>query len=156
MLKVISGGQTGADRGGLDAAIRLGIEHGGWCPKGRIAEDGVIPAKYKLQEMPSACYKARTKANVIDAEITLIFSYGLLTGGSEYTKNCCLKYNKDKIILDLKNYEGWPYTKISDIIIPAMEKDYYIINVAGNRESKAPGIQNAVDQIMFWVLRGIS
>lgn len=153
MIKVISGGQTGADRGGLDAAIALGIEHGGWCPKGRIAEDGRIPVKYQLQEMPTASYNERTKANVIDSEITLIFYQGVLNGGSRYTKDCCLKYNKDKIILNLKDYEGWTYRKIADIIIPALEKQFLIINVAGNRESKAPGIHEAVKQIMHFVLK---
>ena len=66
--KIISGGQTGADRGGLDAAIELEIPYGGWCPKGRLSEDGVIPNKYKLNEMPSKDYLKRTEQNVIDAE----------------------------------------------------------------------------------------
>lgn len=73
ITKIISGGQTGADRGGLDAAIHCGIPHGGWCPKGRIAEDGVIPADYYLNEMASPEYLPRTKANVVDSDATVIF-----------------------------------------------------------------------------------
>jgi hypothetical protein len=65
--RIISGGQTGADRGGLTAAIKLGIPHGGWCPKGRRAEDGQVPACYHLEETGSSSYQARTKRNVLEA-----------------------------------------------------------------------------------------
>lgn len=51
IIKIVSGGQTGADRGGLDTAIHCDLSHGGWCPKGRIAEDGVVPVEYSLHEM---------------------------------------------------------------------------------------------------------
>jgi hypothetical protein len=60
--RIISGGQTGADRAALDFAIANGIAHGGWCPKGRKAENGVIPAKYALQETPSAAYLQRNES----------------------------------------------------------------------------------------------
>ena len=62
--KIISGGQTGVDRAALDAAISLGLEHGGFCPKGRIAEDGIIPVEYKMDEMDTEEYFARTMKNV--------------------------------------------------------------------------------------------
>jgi Circularly permutated YpsA SLOG family len=82
-LKIVSGGQTGADRAGLDWAIKNGIQHGGWCPKGRRAEDGPIDAKYQLQETPSSNYPQRTEWNVRDSDGTMIFSIGeYLTGGS--------------------------------------------------------------------------
>ena len=71
IIKIVSGGQTGADRGGLEAAIYCGVPHGGWCPKGRKAEDGHIPGKYNLREMDTADYLARTKANVLDAACDL-------------------------------------------------------------------------------------
>jgi len=67
ITKIVSGGQTGADQGGLDAALYCSIPHGGWCPKGRKSENGIIPAKYQLQEMPSPDYLVRTKANVVDS-----------------------------------------------------------------------------------------
>lgn len=66
ITRIVSGGQTGADRAGLDAAIHCRLPHGGWCPKGRRAEDGTIPAKYQLRETPSKDYLARTEANVVD------------------------------------------------------------------------------------------
>lgn len=80
--KIISGGQTGADRAALDAAIKLEIPHGGWVPKGRKAEDGVIPEKYQLQEMPTAKYPERTENNVLHSDATLILTHGPLARGS--------------------------------------------------------------------------
>ncbi len=82
ITKIISGGQTGADRGGLDAAIHCDLPHGGWCPKGRRAEDGINSAEYHLNEMVSSEYLPRTKANVFDSDATLIITYGPLKGGS--------------------------------------------------------------------------
>ena len=72
ITKIISGGQTGADRGGLDAAMHCDWPHGGWCPKGRKAEDGVIPVEYHLTEMLTSAYLPRTQANVIDSDATVI------------------------------------------------------------------------------------
>jgi predicted Rossmann-fold nucleotide-binding protein len=73
-LTIISGGQTGADRAALDWALQHGIPHGGSCPRGRLAEDGVIPTRYQLQELPSPEYAARTERDVLDADGTVIFS----------------------------------------------------------------------------------
>ena len=81
--KIISGGQTGADRAALDVAIELGIPHGGWIPKGRKTEAGPLSAKYRLQEMPTSDYPKRTEQNVIDSDGTMIVCHGPLTGGSE-------------------------------------------------------------------------
>jgi hypothetical protein len=78
--KIISGGQTGADRAALDVALKFDIPHGGWIPKGRKAEDGPLPEQYQLQEMPTASYPKRTEQNVIDSDGTLIISRGKLTG----------------------------------------------------------------------------
>lgn len=85
ITKIVSGGQTGADRGALEAAIYCDLPHGGWCPKGRKAEDGIIPDKYLLQEIASADYIKRTEANVVDSDATLVFTYGHATGGSMRT-----------------------------------------------------------------------
>jgi len=85
LQKIISGGQTGADRAALDFAIGFDIPHGGWIPKGRKTEDGVLPDKYKLKEMPTASYPKRTEKNVLDSDGTLILSHGKLTGGSALT-----------------------------------------------------------------------
>ena len=82
MLKIISGGQTGVDRAALDAAINKQLEHGGWCPRGRLAEDGYINDKYKLQQTRSANYSVRTRKNVEIADGTLIIYQRQLSGGS--------------------------------------------------------------------------
>jgi len=74
ITKFISGGQTGADRGGLDAAIHCDLPHGGWCPKGRKTEDGAIPVESHLNEMLAPAYLPRPPANVIDSDVTVIFT----------------------------------------------------------------------------------
>ncbi len=74
--KIMSGGQTGADRAALDFAIGHGIKHGGWCPKGRRAEDGAIDARYQLKETPSANFVQRTEWNTRDSDGTVVFSIG--------------------------------------------------------------------------------
>ena len=101
IAKIISGGQTGADRGGLHAAIEAGVRHGGWCPKGRKAEDGVIPAKYRLVEHESADYVARTEANVIDSHCTVVFALGKPTGGSKKTVALAEKHQRPYLCVDL-------------------------------------------------------
>ena len=78
--KIISGGQTGADQAGLEAAIELGIAHGGWIPKGRKTEDGPLPAKYKLKEMGTTSYPKRTEQNILDSEGTVIYNVGKQQG----------------------------------------------------------------------------
>jgi hypothetical protein len=99
--KIVSGGQTGADRGGLDAAIELGIPHGGWCPKGRKAEDGAIPLTYDLTETGSADYRVRTEKNVLDSDATAIFTCGELSGGSKLTADLAEKHGKPWIHIDI-------------------------------------------------------
>jgi hypothetical protein len=100
--KIVSGGQTGADRGGLDAAIQLGIPHGGWCPKGRKAEDGVIPAIYLLVETDSADYRIRTEKNVVDSDATAVFTSGELSGGSKLTADFAEMHGKPWRHIDLR------------------------------------------------------
>jgi hypothetical protein len=101
ITKIISGGQTGADVAGLDAAIKQGIPHGGWIPKGRLTEDGPLPEKYQLQEMPTASYPKRTAQNVIDSDGTAIFTHGALTGGSALTRKIALQRGKPWMHIDL-------------------------------------------------------
>ena len=165
ITKIISGGQTGADRGGLDAAIYCDWPHGGWCPKGRKAEDGMIPTKYHLTEMSSAKYLTRTQANVIDSDATVIFTYGSLTGGSLKTATYAHHLEKPWHEVDLSRIT--PKNAINEIMLWLVGdeelKDYdeyvafpppleCILNVAGSRESQAPGIQETVYQLMVDVL----
>src|SRR6266496_3086201 len=93
--KIISGGQTGADRAALDFAIGRGIAHGGYCPRGRVAEDGMIPERYQLRETPSSDYAPRTEWNVRDSDGTVVLSIQeRLDGGSKKTVHCAQQYEK--------------------------------------------------------------
>jgi len=148
IIKIVSGGQTGADRGGLDAAIYCKIPHGGWCPNGRKAVDGVIPDKYQLQETASSDYLHRNEANVTDSDATLIFSYGPLEGGSLRTAEFAKKHNKPWLHVDLERDSA---IKVVEWLKSKFLKQC-VLNVAGSRESKAPGIQEKVMAIMVDVL----
>jgi hypothetical protein len=100
--KIVSGGQTGADRGGWEAAIYCSLPYGGWIPQGRKAEDGIIPAKYSgLQETGSSDYPSRTEANVVDSDATLVFTYGTPTGGSKQTVELALKHKRPFLAVNL-------------------------------------------------------
>ena len=119
--KIISGAQSGVDRAALDFALKFNIPHGGWIPKGRLAEDGPLPDKYQLQEMPTSSYPKRTEQNVIDSDGTLIFSRGKPTGGTEYTRKMVLKHKKQLVHIDLNlktSYDAAYRNFIIDRILP--------------------------------------
>ena len=99
--KIISGGQTGADRAALDVAINLKIPHSGGIPKGRITEDGTLPEIYYLQEMPTGSYPKRTEQNVIDSDGTVIFTRGKQIGETSYTRKIIRKHKKHGFHIDL-------------------------------------------------------
>ena len=168
IARIVSGGQTGADRGGLEAALYCDLPHGGWCPKGRKAEDGRIPAKYTLQEMTTADYLARTEANVVDSDATIVFTEKGATGGSLRTLEFCQKHGKPWHHVSLATTRREKAVK--DIVAwlagdPAFNdyEDYEarppadcVLNVAGSRESKAPGIADTVEAIMVDVLIAVN
>jgi len=106
IVKIVSGGQTGVDRAALDAAIHCGIPHGGWCPKGRRAEDGRIPDRYLLRETVSADYAARTEANVVDSDATLVLAPGPPVGGTALAVDCCIRHRKPWLHVDFKASAG--------------------------------------------------
>src|SRR5437899_3195627 len=99
-LKIISGGQTGVDRGALDAALALQVECGGWCPAGRLAEDGTIPKRYPVMELANAGYAERTARNVADSDGTLVISNGVPLGGTGETVDRCIEMQKPHLIID--------------------------------------------------------
>jgi hypothetical protein len=99
--RIISGGQTGADRAALDFAIKVGLPHGGWVPKGRLAEDGSIPGRYHLTEMPSKSFPKRTEKNVVDSDGTLVVSHKKLTGGSRYAIDMAVMHSKPWLHVNL-------------------------------------------------------
>jgi hypothetical protein len=144
ITKIVSGGQSGADQGGLDAALYCSIPHGGWCPKGRKSENGIIPAKYQLQEMPSADYLARTKANVVDSDATIIFTYGELDGGSLKTAQFAIKFRKPHLHVDLEKVTRPESIQAVVKWLHESCPGECILNVAGSRTSKAPDIQQSV------------
>jgi hypothetical protein len=145
----MSGGQTGVDRAALDVAIALGIPHGGWCPQGRRAEDGVIPTDYALVEHASADYAARTEANVADADATLILARGPLAGGTALTRDFARRLQKPFLIVDLgtgpdpKGAREWLAGHAVDVL-----------NVAGPRESQRPGIGDEARAFLHELLAG--
>lgn len=136
VLRIVSGGQTGVDRGALDAAIELHIEHGGWCPRGRLAEDGAIPPGYRLAETESAEYPVRTERNVVDSDGTLILYRDRLVGGTQLTRRLAAKHGKPSFHVDLSESADLP-----QVHSWLAENDIHVLNVAGPRESSSPGIQ---------------
>jgi len=144
--KIVSGGQTGVDRAGLAAAMSFGIPTGGWAPKGRIAEDGVIPEEfYSLKEYPKSGYRARTRANVEDSDATLILADTLpLAGGTALTAEWAAKVGRPCKAVCLADADAveqirdWMLS-LEGTVRPG-QSDKIVLNVAGPRESKSPGI----------------
>jgi hypothetical protein len=142
-MKIISGGQTGVDRGALDAAVALGIEHGGWCPLGRLAEDGRIPDRYRLRETETSDYPERTERNVLEADATLILCRGPLSGGTELTRRLAQSHGRPCRVVDL---EGTP--PVAPVRRWLAEQQVSVLNVAGPRESQSPGIAAAAREFI--------
>ncbi|QDU61107.1 Putative molybdenum carrier [Planctomycetes bacterium Pan216] len=134
LRKIVSGGQTGVDRAALEAAIALNIAHGGWCPKGRRAEDGTVPSRYELVEADSRDYAVRTERNVVDSDGTLIVAPGELSGGTALTAKLCRNHEKPLLVLSLEEpaagerFPTW-----------LAESSIEVLNVAGPRESEVEG-----------------
>ena len=146
LQKIISGGQTGADRAALDFAIRHGIPHGGWCPHGRQAEDGLIDARYQLVETPSDNPAQRTEWNVRDSDATLIVSISQkLAGGSLKTLEFARAQNKPNLHL-CREADG---TSAPGKLASFLKKhDVKVLNVAGSRAKEEPEVGTVVTQIM--------
>ncbi|MDT8323959.1 MAG: putative molybdenum carrier protein [Bacteroidota bacterium] len=135
-IRIMSGGQTGVDRAALDVAGKLGLARGGWCPKGRLAEDGVIDASYPLVETPSASYEQRTMWNVRDADATLIIAaHAPLTGGTRYTRTVAEGLRKPQLVVVLEEQASLAMTAEW-----LRRHEVRVLNVAGPRESGQPGI----------------
>ncbi len=134
ITKIISGGQTGVDRAALDVAIELELPCGGWCPRGRLAEDGTVPDRYPLQETRSAEYAERTERNVIDSDGTLIIATRPLTGGTALTVELAHRRDKPCFIVDLQDTPD-----VGTIVTWLQHQQIETLNIAGPRESKHPG-----------------
>jgi len=144
--RIISGGQTGADRASLDLAMRLDIPHGGWIPKGRLTEEGPLPARYKLKEMPTASYPERTEKNVLDADGTLIVSHGKLTGGSALTRAVAIRNDRPWLHVDLDGMAA--FEAVRTVVDWIERSEIEVLNVAGPRASEDPGIYRATMDLL--------
>lgn len=147
--QLIAGGQTGVERAALDAAINAGVAIGGWCPKTRKAEDGVIPEMYPLTETFVAEYDQRTEWNVRDSDGTLTIIWGTINGGSKLTKNCCDHYQKPFLIVDLNE----PNTNFDTIVEWLTENKIRVLHVEGPRESHCEGIYEIAKLFISELLR---
>ena len=152
--KIISGGQTGVDQGALDFALENGIPCGGWCPLGRLCETGRIPDRYPVTEVSSDDYNYRTRQNILNSDGTLIIIRGdLKEPGTGLTKTLCEQYGKPVLILDIdkpvmkeslrKKFRTWISTS-----------NIRILNIAGNRESSSPGIQEETRELVELIISG--
>ena len=148
--KIISGGQTGADQGTLDAAMKYSYPYGGWIPKGRLTENGPLPDEYKLKEMPTTNYPARTEKNVLASDGTVIITHGKLTGGSALTKK--LAKNHERPYLHINLNETPAFLASSEINAWINENNIEILNVAGSRASKDPRIYEETKYIIQGVI----
>ena len=158
-LKIVSGGQTGVDRGALQAAMDLELAWGGWAPKGWRSEDGTIPPLYRtnMQEHASANYLGRTRRNVIDSHATLIITNTYpLSGGTLKTRFFCEEAMRSHFVVSLGESDA--VGKVQRWLAQFFVKEHplpFVLNVAGPRESKASGIQKRTCAFLVDVLQGM-
>lgn len=140
LARIVSGGQTGVDRGVLDAALDAGFPCGGWCPEGRIAEDGVIPERYPLAELSGGGYEERTLQNVLDSDGTAILYFGgELEGGTRLTMDYCVERGKPYELIDASIAS--PQEAAARIAAFVKRNRVAVLNIAGPRASKVPQAQ---------------
>lgn len=140
-LEIWAGGQTGVDRAALDTALELGLLVGGWVPRGRLAEDGQVPAKYhQLREADTPDYAGRTRLNVEDTDATLVLTWGPATGGTLVTVEAALQLNRpfrqiDMAVTDPSEAAAEVRLWLTDLFGP---RPSMRLNVAGPRATEAP------------------
>jgi len=145
--KIVSGAQTGADRAGLDVALELGLATGGWVPRGRRAEDGIVPEDYPgLEETTSNDYAERTRLNVRDSDATIIFTFGEPTGGTALTVSCARALKRPLLVVDLERVRG--ADAVADVRRWLADTGARVLNVAGPRLSKEPRIAACTADIL--------
>ena len=137
LTKIISGAQTGADQGGLRAAVHLGLERGGWIPFGRRTDEGRLSDElftfWNLREHPSPTYPPRTEQNVRESDGTVIFG-NAYSPGCSLTVRLCQKHKKPYLIMESVSYD------VAELLKWILNSKVQVLNVAGNRERTSPGI----------------
>ena len=158
-LKIVSGGQTGVDQGALEAAVDFGVDWGGWVPKGWRAENGTVPEQFRarMQEHASANYIVRTRQNVADSHATLILTDAYpLTGGTLRTRDFCMNMMKSHFVVSFGEADAvGKVRKWLGQFFAVAHPVPFVLNVAGPRESKAPGIQSRTRIFLTEVLGGM-
>jgi hypothetical protein len=149
-MKIVTGGQTGVDRAALDAALQSGVAAGGWCPQGRLAEDGPIPEKYPVTELPDAGYSQRTRRNVIDSDGTAIICFGPPSGGTELTMLCCIEECRPHVLIDAERLSVDRASREIRRFIDAAA--IAVLNVAGPRASAEPRAYAYANKVLLGVL----
>ena len=154
LLKIVSGGQTGVDQAALEAAIAMGVEHGGWCPAGRRSERGRIPDSFQLRETRERNYVVRTEKNVIDSDATMILFRHELSGGTLLTERLTLKHDRPVLCVDLSIDDAFEESidRIKDWLQRFQVKT---LNVAGPRESTSRGIQVQAEEFLKRMLEQV-
>jgi hypothetical protein len=145
--RLVSGGQTGVDRAALDVALALGIPCGGWCPRGRRAEDAPLPDRYPLSETPSAEYPQRTEWNVRDSDGTLVLAPGLPDGGTALTLELAERIGRPSLAVDPRDL-----ARVNDVRDWLGRYRVRTLNVAGPRESRSPGAYDAAHRFLTALL----
>lgn len=148
-MRIVSGGQTGVDRAALDVALELGIACEGWCPAGRAAEDGPLPAHYPLRETPSADAAERTAWNVRDSDATLVLSFGEPRGGTAFALEEASRLGRPALVLRLGDVSN-PGKAQAWLARHGVER----LHVAGPRESEEPSVGEAAARFLRALLGG--
>lgn len=153
---IVSGGQTGADRAALDFAIRFSIPHDGWCPRGRLAEDGRLDQHYQLRETPTSKYDQRTRWNVRDSDATLVVTIQANpTGGTALTLGVARQQSKPYLHISREKIAS--IDKAGQRVAEFMSEHNVVrLNVAGPRASQEPEIAKFVGELLTEVFSGVA
>ncbi len=146
MIKIVSGGQTGVDQGALQAALDRAQRCGGWCPEGRKAEDGKIPDRFPVTELKGGGYFERTRRNVIDSDATVLIHFGPVRGGTALTQQFCRETGRPNLAVDASSTDT--DTAVARLLSFVREHQVSVLNVAGPRESGAPGAGESARRIV--------